>query len=300
MVVYFGLVGFSSPSLNGEWSGLDVDICKAIAIALLSDSNKVEYVPLNAKERFVALKDGKVDILSRNSTVTLSRSSEFEINFGPVVFFDSQGFLVRNNIASVNDLRGKKVCVQKGTTSEQNLLDFSRASSLHFKTVTFSSRDKVVDSFFKKRCVAMSADISTLFSHKNSLPNTKNYKVLKKIISKEPLAPAVRRADYQLHTLLNWVVNTFIYAEELGMNSSNIHSYLNSKDPNVRRFLGVEVGNGSMLGVDEKWAYNIIKELGNYGEVFDRNLGDKSVLKLHRGLNRLWFNGGLLYSFPFK
>jgi general L-amino acid transport system substrate-binding protein len=294
-----GIEGFSYPTKDGVWSGFDVDICKALALAILSDSSKVKFIPLNAKDRFSALRSGKVDVLSRNTTVTLSRMSDYGVFFAPVVYFDSQGFLVRKNIKTIKGLKGAKVCVQKGTTSEINLNNHTRESDLFYKIVTLSSRDQVVDSFLKKRCVAMSADLSSLSLIKKSLSKTSTFHILKDLISKEPLAPAVRQEDIKLLNLLSWTINALIFAEEKGVSSENIDNYLQSKSTSIRRLLGVEVGNGESLGVDEKWAYRIIKELGNYGEIFERNLGEKSSLKLGRGLNNLWTKQGLLYSFPF-
>ncbi|WP_127715803.1 amino acid ABC transporter substrate-binding protein [Halobacteriovorax sp. HLS] len=297
-----GIIGFSSPDSTGNWSGIDVDVCKSVAISIFSDSKKVKYIPLNTSDRFKALRSGRIDILSRNTTLNLSRSITEKILFAPVVFFDGQGFLVKKSsgVKTVANLRNAKICVQKNTTSELNLIDYKRKTGIGFKLITFTSRDEVVNGFMKNRCRAMSADISALIAQRASLGGSKEYIVLKENISKEPLAPAVMEKNVELYHLLTWVIHGLIYAEEMGINSTNVSSMLKSSNPGVRRFLGAEIGNGAALKVGESWAYDIINELGNYGEVFERNLGKTSPVNLVRGLNELSINKGLHYSYPLR
>ena len=297
-----GLPGFSSPDSKGKWSGLDVDICKALAAAIFKDSSKVKYTSLSAQQRFTALQSGEVDILSRNTTRTLSRDTSLGLNFGPVVYYDGQAFMVRkkDGIKSAKELGGASVCTQQGTTTELNLADYFRANRMKFKPVVFENNDEVTQAFLKGRCDALTTDASGLASERSKLKNPNDYLILPEIISKEPLAPVVRHGDDQWLDILSWTVNALVAAEEMGMTSKNIDSFLKSKDPKVRRFLGVSPGNGKMLGLDEKWAYNTIKQVGNYSEIFERNVGTGSPLKLQRGLNAIWTNKGLMYSPPIR
>ena len=297
-----GLAGFSTPDSKGEWKGMDVDICKAIASAIFNDPKKVEYVSLNAQQRFTALQSGEIDLLSRNTTHNLSRDTQMGINFAPVVFYDGQGFMVRtkDGIKSAMDLNGASVCTQQGTTTELNMADFFRANKLKLKPVVFESNEEVNQSFMKGRCDALTTDKSGLASERSKMKNPKDYYILPEIISKEPLAPAVRHGDDQWLDVVKWSIYALIEAEELGIDSKNLKSFSKSKNPRIRRFLGISKGNGKALGLDESWASHIIQHVGNYGQIFERHVGKSSPLKLERGLNQLWTKGGLLYAPPVR
>lgn len=297
-----GLPGMSFSNSKNEWQGLDVDICKAMAAAIFNDVSKVKYTALSAQQRFTALQSGEVDVLSRNTTLTLSRDTSLGLNFGPVVFYDGQGFLVRkkDGVKSPKDLDGASICTQQGTTTELNLADYFNTNGLKLKPVVFESNEEVVQAFIKGRCDAYTTDTTGLFAEFSRLKDPENYLILPQVISKEPLAPAVRHGDDQWFDILNWSVYALIEAEELGISSANVDKMLKSENPNIRRFLGVAVGNGKALGLDEKWAYNIIKSVGNYGELFNRHLGKDSSLKMERGLNQLWKNGGIMYAPPVR
>jgi general L-amino acid transport system substrate-binding protein len=297
-----GLTGFSAPDSQGKWMGLDVDICRALAAAVFGDSEKVKFVSLSAQQRFTAIQSGEVDILSRNTTYTLGRDSAMGLDFGPVVFYDGQGFLVRkkDKITKANQLNGASVCTQQGTTTELNLADFFRSQKMKLKPVVFESNDETVQTFIKGRCDAYTTDTSGLAAERSKLKDPENYAILPDVISKEPLAPAFRHGDNEWGDILRWTVYTLFEAEELGITSKNVDSFLKSDDPRVKRFLGTIEGNGKSLGVSEKWAYNVIKKVGNYGEIFDRNVGKETPLKLERGLNALWNAGGLHYAPPVR
>ncbi|MBV9859045.1 MAG: amino acid ABC transporter substrate-binding protein [Alphaproteobacteria bacterium] len=298
-----GVAGFSSPDNQGRYTGLDVDVCKALAAALFGDAGKVKYVPLSAQQRFTALQSGEVDILSRNTTWTLQRDTQLGLNFAPVVYYDGQGFLVAKKLGvkSAKELDGATVCVQPGTTTELNLADFFRANKINFKPVVIEKLDEVESAFFSGRCDAYTTDASGLAGTRaTKAPNPDDYVILPEIISKEPLAPAVRQGDDEWNDIVRWVVYALLEAEERGINSKNLDEMTKSDDPNVKRLLGVTPGMGKALGVDEKWAYNEIKAVGNYGEIFERNVGKDSPLKLARGLNDLWTRGGLMYAMPVR
>ncbi|GAB4011748.1 MAG: amino acid ABC transporter substrate-binding protein [Bdellovibrio sp.] len=297
-----GLPGFSAPDSKGQWSGLDVDICRAIAAAVLGDSEKVKYVSLSAQSRFTALQSGEIDILSRNSTYTLTRDSSLGLNFAPVVFYDGQGFMVRKSskIKSAKQLNGATICTQQGTTTELNLSDYFRAKKMKFKPVVFESNDETVQTFMKGRCDAYTTDTSGLAAERTKAPKPDDYIILPEVISKEPLAPAVRHGDDQWLDIVTWVFYSLIEAEELEMTSKNIDQMKSDKDPRIKRFLGISEGNGKALGLKEDWAYNAVKQVGNYGEIFERNVGKSSPLKLERGQNALWTNGGLHYAPPLR
>lgn len=301
--VNLGLFGFSSPDEKGNWSGLDVDTCRAVAAGLFGDSTKVKYSPLSTQQRFTAVQSGEVDILARNTTMTLSRESANGMNFAPVTYFDGQGFLVpkKLGVKSAKELDGATICVLPGTTSEQNVADYFRATKMAFKPVVIEKNDELNAAFIAGRCDALSSDASQLAAIRaNETPNPDDYIILPELISKEPLAPAVRQGDDQWADLVRFSVWAMMAAEEKGITSKNIDTFLTSPDPEVKRLLGVTEGNGKHLGVSEKWGYNIISQVGNYGEVFERNVGKASKLKLDRGLNNLWTNGGLHYPAPFK
>ncbi len=297
-----GLAGFSAPDGLGVWNGIDVDICRALAAAIFKDPKKVKFVSLSAQQRFTALQSGEIDILSRNTTNTLSRDTSLGLNFAPVIYYDGQGFMVRkkDGIKSAKDLSGASVCTQQGTTTELNLADYFRANRMKLKPVVFESNDEVTQAFLKGRCDALTTDASGLASERSKVKNPNDYIILPEIISKEPLAPAVRHGDDKWLDVVTWTVNALLTAEELGISSKNIDSFKKTRDPKIARFIGKTIGNGKALGLDEKWAYYIIKTVGNYSEIFERHVGKDSPLKLERGLNALWNKGGIMYSSPMR
>ena len=298
-----GLAGFGQPDSQGRYSGFDVDICKAIAAAALGDPGKVKYVPLTAQQRFTALQSGEVDVLSRNTTHTLQRDAELGLNFGPVVFYDGQGFMVpkKLNVKSAKELDGATICVQPGTTTELNLADYFRANNKTFKPLVIEKLDEVVAAYLSGRCDVFTTDRSGLAAVRTArVPNPDDHVILPDVISKEPLAPAVRQGDDHWADVVRWVVYALINAEEKGITSKNVDEKLKSDDPDVKRLLGSTPGMGKALGLDEKWAYNAIKSVGNYGEIFERNVGKESPLKLDRGINDLWTREGLMYAIPIR
>ncbi len=297
-----GLVGFSKPDEQGVWRGLDVDTAQAISVAVFGVRDKLKYVPLSAKTRFTALQSGEIDVLTRNCTQTLGRETALGLNFVHVNYYDGQGFLIpkKLGVKSAKELDGATVCVLPGTTTELNLADYFRANNMKMKPVVIESTPELAKAFFAGRCDVLTSDASQLASTRSVAPNPDEYIILPEIISKEPLAPVVRHGDDQWYDIVNFSVLAMIAAEELGITSINVDQMVKSKDPKVMRFLGVTAGNGKALGLDEKWAYNIIKQVGNYGEVFERNVGVNTPLKLQRGLNDLWTRGGLMYAPPFK
>jgi general L-amino acid transport system substrate-binding protein len=297
-----GVAGFSMPDDKGVWKGLDVDTAKAIAAAVFGDANKVKYVALTAVQRLPALQSKEVDVLCRNTTATLTRETVNGLNFVHVNYYDGQGFLIskKMNVKSAKELKGATVCVLPGTTTEMNAADFFRKNGLPWKPVVIENNAELNKAFFAGRCDCLTSDASQLAAIRSVAPNPGDYIILPEIVSKEPLSPAVRHGDDQWFDIVNWSVMALIEAEELGITSKNVDQMLQSKDPQVQRFLGVSPGYGKALGLDEKWAYNIIKQVGNYGEVFDRNVGPKTPLGLERGLNDLWTRGGLMYAIPFR
>jgi general L-amino acid transport system substrate-binding protein len=296
------LFGFGKPDAKGVWKGLDVDTARAVAAAVFGDADKVKYTPLTAKTRFTALQSGEVDLLTRNCTQTLSRDTALGLDFCQVNYYDGQGFLVSKKLGvkSAKELDGATVCVLPGTTTELNVADYFRANNMKMKPVVIESTAELAKAFFAGRCDCLTSDASQLAGNRAVAPNPKDYIILPEVISKEPLAPAVRHGDNQWKDIVNYSVLAMINAEELGITSKNVDQMLKSKNPVIQRFLGVSPGNGKALGLDEKWAYNIIKQVGNYGEVFERNVGVNTPLGIERGLNALWTNGGLMYSPPFK
>ena len=298
-----GIPGYAQPDAQGVYSGFDVDICKALAAALYGDPGKVKYVPLTAQQRFTALQSGEVDILSNNTTWTLQRDTDLGLNFAPVVFFDGQGFLVpkKLGVKSAKELNGATVCVQPGTTTELNLADYFRSNKMEYKPVVIEKIDEVFAAFFSGRCDVMTGDSSALAAQRvGRASNPDDYIILPERISKEPLAPVVRHGDNQWHDVVDWTIYALMQAEESGITQANVDDMLKSEDPGIKRMLGVTPGMGKALGLDEKWAYNEIKAVGNYGEMFERNIGAGSPLKLERGLNNLWTKGGLLYPMPIR
>lgn len=297
------LYGFSTPDEKGRWTGLDVDVCRAVAAAVLGDANKARFVPLSAQQRFTALQSGEIDILPRNTTWTMTRDTANGLNFTAVNFYDGQGFLVPKalGVKSAKELSGATICVQTGTTTELNLADFFRANNLPFKPVTIEKYEEVTQAFLAGRCDALTSDKSQLASIRaNDTPNPDDFVILPETISKEPLTPSVRQGDDQWFDIVQWVQFATMEAEERGITSQTVDEALKSDDPNVKRMLGVTPGMGAALGLDEKWAYNAIKQVGNYGESYERNVGMGSKLKLERGLNDLWSRGGLMFAPPIR
>lgn len=299
-----GLAGFSQADSQGNWTGLDVDVCKAIAASLLGDANKVKYVPLNAQQRFTALQSGEIDILSRNTTWTLTRDASLGMNFIGVTYYDGQGFMVpaKGKVKSAKQLKGATVCVQSGTTTEKNLTDFSRANKLDIKPVVFEKVEAATGAYFAGRCQAYTTDASGLASQrKQEAKNPADHLILPELISKEPLGPAVRRGDDEFFAISKWVVYALIEAEEYELTQANVEQQQKSStDPVVMRILGTSEDTGKLLGLDKDWALRAIKAVGNYGEVFERNVGAKSPLALPRGVNNLWNKGGIVYAPPVR
>ena len=296
------LFGFGKPDEKGVWKGLDVDTARAIAAAVFGDADKVKYTPLTAKTRFTALQSGEIDVLTRNCTQTLSRDTALGLDFVQVNYYDGQGFLVSKKLGvkSAKELDGASVCVLPGTTTELNVADYFRSNGMKMKPVVIENTAELAKAFFAGRCDSLTSDASQLAGTRAVAPNPDDYMILPEIISKEPLAPAVRHGDNQWKDIVNYSVLAMINAEELGITSKNVDEMLKSTDPKIMRFLGVTEGNGKALGLDEKFAYNIVKQVGNYGEVFERNVGVNTPLGIERGLNALWTDGGLMYSPPFK
>ncbi len=298
-----GLAGFSAADSNGNWTGLDVDICKAIAASLLGDATKVKWVPLTAQQRFTALQSGEVDILSRNTTWTLTRDASLGMQFTGVTYYDGQGFMVpsKGKIKSAKQLKGATVCVQSGTTTEKNLTDFSRSAKLDIKPVVFEKLEAANGAYFSGRCQAYTTDASGLASIRNKEAKVPaDHLILPELISKEPLGPAVRRGDDEFFAIAKWVVYAMVEAEEYGVTQANVDQMKTSTDPVVQRILGTSEDTGKLLGLDKDWAYRAIKQVGNYGEVFERNVGPKSALGLPRGVNNLWNKGGIMYAPPVR
>ncbi|MDJ0783588.1 MAG: amino acid ABC transporter substrate-binding protein [Desulfosarcinaceae bacterium] len=296
------LFGFGKPDAKGVWKGLDVDTGRAIATAIFGDPSKVKFIPLTAVTRFTALQSGEIDVLCRNATRTLGRETALGLNFAQPNYYDGQGFLIPKSLGvkSAKELDGAAVCVLPGTTTELNVADYFRSNGLKMKPVVIENTAELAKAFFAGRCDCLTSDASQLAGTRAVAPNPDDYIILPEIISKEPLAPAVRHGDDQWYDVVNMTVLALINAEELGITSQNVDEMLKSKDPKVQRFLGVSPGNGKALGLDEKFAYNIIKQVGNYGEIFERNVGKNTPLGIERGLNALWTDGGLMYSPPFK
>jgi general L-amino acid transport system substrate-binding protein len=298
-----GLAGFSNPDSAGKWSGLDVDVCKAIAAAILGDAEKVKFVPATAQQRFTMLQSKEVDLLSRNTTWTLQRDTALGLNFAPTTYYDGQGFMVPKalNVKTAKDLAGATVCVQPGTTTELNLADYFRAQKMDFKPVVIEKLEEVNAAYFAGRCDVLTTDASGLASVRATVAqNPDDHIILPEIISKEPLAPAVRHGDDAFFDVVKWTVFALLEAEEKGITSQNVDQMASSQDPTIQRLLGTSPGMGKALGLDEKWAYNAIKQAGNYAEIFDRNVGPKTPLRLERGLNALWTQGGLMYAPPIR
>ncbi|WP_291298338.1 amino acid ABC transporter substrate-binding protein [Elioraea sp.] len=295
-----GLAGFAAPDSQGVWRGLDVDLCRAVAAAMFGDATKVRYIPTTAQQRFTALQSGEVDLLSRNTTWTLSRDTSLGLDFVGINFYDGQGFMVKRslNLTTAKQLDGATVCVQPGTTTELNLTDWFRANNIRFTPVVIERIEEVNAAFFSGRCDALTTDISGLASVRSTQgANAEQFVILPEVISKEPLGPTVRHGDSRWADIVRWTHNAMLEAEELGLTSANIDQHMASANPTIQRFVGAAGGLGQMLGLDNRWAYNIIKQVGNYGESFTRNV---TPLGIQRGPNELWTKGGLMYAPPMR
>lgn len=297
-----GLPGFSNPNEKGEWTGLDVDLCRAVAAAIFDDATKVRFTPLTAKDRFTALQSGEIDVLSRNSTWTSSRDATQGLNFTATNYYDGQGFLVRKELGvkSAMELNGASVCTQSGTTTELNVADFFRTNNLQYEVVAFQGQEETLKAYESGRCEVFTSDQSQLYALRLKLANKDDHVVLPELISKEPLATAVRQGDDQWFDVVKWVHYAMLNAEEAGVTSKNVQEMLNSPNPDIRRMLGVEGNFGEQLGLTKDWVVRIVSKVGNYGEAFDRNVGAGSPLKIERGKNALWTKGGLQYGPPIR
>jgi general L-amino acid transport system substrate-binding protein len=300
--VNIGLPGFSAPDDQGHWAGLDVDVCRAVAAAVFADADKVKYTPLTAKERFTALQSGEIDLLSRNTTWTLTRDSALGVNFVGVSYYDGQSFMINKDlgITSALELADATVCTGTGTTTELNLADYFRKNQMDYTPVVFDNSDQTVKGFETGRCDVLTSDQSQLYSLRLKLAKPDSVRVLPEIISKEPLGPLVRQGDDEWFNIVKWSLFALINAEEMGISSKNVDDIKSSTDPNIRRLLGIEGHLGNKLGLSDEWAYHIIKQVGNYAEIFDRNVGKDSPLKIERGLNALWNKGGIQYAPPIR
>ena len=298
-----GLAGFSAADSNGKWTGLDVDVCRAIAAAVLGDPEKVKWVPLNAQQRFTALQSGEVDILSRNTTFTLTRDASLGLEDTVVTYYDGQGFMVpvKSNIKDPKQLKGQTVCVQSGTTTEKNLTDFSNANHLGLKPVVFEKEEAATGAYFTGRCLAYTTDASGLASVRNKEAKTPtDHLILPQLISKEPLGPMVRRGDDEWFSIVKWVIYGLIESEEYGITKAEVDKMKTSDNPVIKRILGTGEDSGKLLGLDKEWMANALKATGNYGEIFERNVGPNSALGLPRGLNNQWNKGGIMYAYPVR
>ena len=297
-----GLPGFSIPDEKGNWTGFDVDFCRAVAAAIFDDPSKAKFIPLDANERFKELQSRKVDILSRNSTWNMSREENYDLYFPAVAYYDGQGFMLprSRNIDSALDLSNSKVCVQGATTTELNLADYFRANNMKYEEKKFLKLDEVVKAYESGQCDTFTADVSQLYALRLNLAKPGDHIILPDVISKEPLAPVVRQRDDDWMMIVKWTLYAMINAEELGVSSKNIDEALKSKKPDVMRLVGTEGTYGEDLGLTKDWAVRIIRHVGNYGEVYDRNIGSDSKLKIPRGLNQLWNAGGIQYAPPIR
>jgi general L-amino acid transport system substrate-binding protein len=297
-----GLAGFSSPDKAGQWRGIDVDLCRAVAAATLGDAKKVKYTSLSAKERFTALQSGEIDLLSRNTSWTIVRDSSLAVDFPGVLYYDGQGFMVpkKLNVKSLKDLNGATVCVNLGTTTELNLADYFRSQKMTYKLVAFEKNDEVVAAYDAGRCDVMSSDQSGLYADRTRLKKPEDHVVLPELISKEPLSPAVRHGDNRWADIVRWTLFAMIEAEELKVTAANAAQQKTNNNPAVRRLLGFEGDIGKNLGLRPDWALQVIQQVGNYAEIFESNLGANTPLKIARGQNALWREGGLQYSMPFR
>ncbi len=297
-----GLAGFSEPDDAGNWKGLDADYCRAIAAAVFGDATKVKYTPLTAKERFTALQSGEVDVLIRNTTWTMSRDTSMGMIFAGVNYYDGQGFIVKKSVgvSSAKELNGATACVQTGTTTELNLSDYFKTNGMEYQPVVVEKDDEAIAAYEAGRCDVYTTDASGLYASRLKFANPDDHVVLPEIISKEPLGPVVRQGDEQWLNIVKWTHNAMLAAEELGVTQANVDEMKATENPDIKRLLGADGTFGESLGLSNDWAYNIVKQVGNYGEVFDRNVGTGSPLNIERGLNALWTDGGLQYAPPIR
>ncbi|MCB1923130.1 MAG: amino acid ABC transporter substrate-binding protein [Gammaproteobacteria bacterium] len=298
-----GLPGFSAADDTGKFTGIDVDMCRAVAAAIFGDADKVKYTPLTAKERFTALQSGEIDMLPRNTTWTYTRDTSLGLNFTGVNYYDGQGFLVTRNLGvkSALEMDGASFCIQAGTTTELNLADYFRSNKMQYTPITFDTSDQTIKAFEAGRCDALTSDQSQLYALRIKLQDPSSAMVLPEVISKEPLGPVVRQGDDEWFNIVKWSLYAMVNAEELGVSSANVDTMKGSTtDPNVRRLLGLEGVKGEWMGLPDNWGYSIIKMVGNYGEVFERNVGMGSPLGISRGLNALWSKGGIQYAPPVR
>jgi general L-amino acid transport system substrate-binding protein len=297
-----GLPGFSSPDDKGNWTGLDVDICRAVAAAVFNDASKVKFVPLSAKDRFTALQSGEIDVLSRNTTWTLSRDTSLGANFTGVTYYDGQGFLVKKSLkaSSALELNSASVCVTTGTTTEQNLADYFKGNNMKYEVVAFGTADETIKAYESGRCDVFTSDVSQLYAERLKLANPADHAVLPEVISKEPLGPMVRHGDDQWFDIVKWTLFAMVSAEELGVTQNNVDEMAKSDKPELKRAFGTDGNLGEQLGLTRDWVSRIVKAVGNYGESFDRNVGAGSRLGIARGLNNLWNKGGIQYAPPIR
>jgi general L-amino acid transport system substrate-binding protein len=297
-----GLAGFATTNDKGEWNGFDVDYCRAYAAAIFGDPSKVKFTPLTAKERFTALQSGSVDVLVRNTTWTMSRDTQLGLNFTGVSYYDGQGFMVRKSlgITSALELSGASICVQTGTTTELNLSDFFRTNDMDINAVVFESANEAIQAYDAGRCDAFTTDASGLYAERLKLTNPDDSMILPEVISKEPLGPVVRQGDDEWFNLVKWVGYALVNAEELGVTQANVEEMKGSDNPEIKRLLGTEGAYGEAIGVDNDWVVKVISGVGNYGEIFDRNIGPSTPLAIERGINALWTDGGLQYGIPVR
>ena len=297
-----GLPGFSNADDSGKWTGLDVDLCRAVAAAVFGDADKVRFTPLSAKQRFTALGSGEVDILSRNTTWTMTRDTQLGLNFAGVNYYDGQGMMVPTSLGATSalELDGANICTNTGTTTELNITDYFRANNMSFNLVAFEKADEVVAAYDAGRCDVYTTDRSGLAAQRGKLTNPDAHVVLPEIISKEPLGPVVRQGDDNWFNIVRWSLNAMINAEELGVTSRNVNQMTSSDNPSIKRLLGVEGNFGEELGLSNDWAKNIISQVGNYGETYETHVGPNTPLKLARGVNALWSDGGIMYAAPVR
>jgi general L-amino acid transport system substrate-binding protein len=297
-----GLPGFSSPDDKGSWTGLDVDICRAIAAAIFNDASKIKFVPLSAKDRFTALQSGEIDVLSRNTTWTLSRDTTLGASFTGVTYYDGQGFMVKKalKVNSALELNSASVCVQQGTTTEQNLADYFKGNNMKYEVIAFGTNDEAVKAYESGRCDVFTTDVSGLYADRLKLANVADHVVLPEVISKEPLGPMVRHGDDQWFDIVKWTLYAMITAEELGITQKNLDEMAKSDKPEMKRVFGSDGNLGEQLGLTKDWVPRIVKAVGNYGESFERNVGAGSKLGIARGINNLWSKGGIQYAPPIR
>jgi general L-amino acid transport system substrate-binding protein len=297
-----GLAGFSQPDDKGVWTGIDVDFCRALAAVVFNDPSKVKFLPLTAKDRFTALQSREVDLLSRNTTWTSSRDTSLGLNFAGVVYYDAQGFMVRKaaKVSSALELSNTTVCVQSGTTTQLNLADYFRSNNMKYEAVVFNTADEVIKAYESGRCDVFTTDVSQIYAERLKLTKPDDHMILPELISKEPLGPVVRHGDDQWFDIVKWTLFAMINAEEYDVSQKTLEQRLKSDRPDVKRLLGVEGNYGEQLGLTNDWVVRIIRHVGNYGEIFDRNVGANSRLKIDRGLNKLWNKGGIQYAPPVR